>query len=215
MNKSIEEYTKEIEELERKNEDTINLLEEESALLLKKSIEFLKDRIKYEIEHCVKNDSAHTKELAEQEKLKNMKDAMNQLLEKVPQITTEAMCDDKVFVHRSIQLDRNRSTYEYKGIVEKKYREAYQIVVGFAGEILNEYGYIKVKNDYNGHSEWQYIGGSVGKIRYGYGFSLIELEDDWKKYTDTLMIYYEDLLKCHSLVESKEAAEAINLWDNI
>lgn len=215
MKKSIEEYTREIEALKRKNEDTIKLLEEQSSVLVEKSIEFLKDKVKNEIESGVKNNPTRTKELAENGQLKDMKDAMNKLLQEVPQKTTDTMSDDKVFIHRSIQPGRNKSTYEYKDIVEKKYREAYQSVVGFAGEILNEFGYIKVGNDYNGCSEWQYISGSRGKIKYGYGFDLRQIEDDWKKYTDTLMLYYEDLRKYHFLIKSKEEAEAINLWDNI
>lgn len=215
MKKSIEEYEKEMEVLKTKIENTANLLENQSSALVDKSIEFLKDRIKYEIESCVKNNPARTKELAENGQLKDMKDDMNQLLEEVSQKTIAAMSEDKVFIHRSIQQDRNKSTYEYKGIIEKKYKEAYQIVVGFAGEILNKYGYIKVGNDYNSCSTWKYISGSGGKIKYGYSFDMRQIEDDWKKYTDSLMSYYEDLLKYYSLIKSKEESEAMNLWDSI
>jgi len=46
MGKSIEEYTKEIEELKRKNDDSVDLLEKQASILLDTSTEFLKDRIK-------------------------------------------------------------------------------------------------------------------------------------------------------------------------
>ena len=58
MKKTVEEYEKEIEELNAKNECTVATLENQSKILLDKSIEFLKDRIKYEIESRVKNNSA-------------------------------------------------------------------------------------------------------------------------------------------------------------
>ena len=58
MKKTVEEYEKEIEELNAKNESTVATLENQSKILLDKSIEFLKDRIKYEIESRVKNNSA-------------------------------------------------------------------------------------------------------------------------------------------------------------
>lgn len=215
MAKSIEEYTKEIEELKSKNDGMFDSLERQSEVLLEKSIDFLKEKIKHEIEYCVKSNTTHTKELAEQDKLKDVKMKMNKLLEEVSQYTNDAMSGDNVFIHRTIKIDKNKSTYEYKDIVEKKYRNAYGIVVGWAGKILNEYGYIKVGNDYNGHSQWQYISGSGGMIKYGYGFDMREIEDDWKKYIDTLLKYYEGLLKYQSLLTGKEEAEAISLWENI
>ena len=79
MTKSVEEYTKEIEELNTQNKNTYDLLEEQATILLEKSIELLKERIKYEIDNYVKNNSVRTKELADQGKLKEMKEAMNQL----------------------------------------------------------------------------------------------------------------------------------------
>lgn len=215
MAKSIEEYTKEIEELKSKNKSIFDFLVEQSEVLMEKSIDFLKDRIKYEIENCVKNNTAHTKELAEQDKLKDVKLEMNKLLEEVPQYTNDAMSGDNVFIHRTLKIDKNKPAYEYKDIVEKKYRNAYRIVVGWAGKILSKYGYIKVGNDYNGHSQWQYISGSGGRIIYGYGFDMREIEDDWKKYIDTLMKYYEGLSKYQSLQKSKEEAEAMSLWESI
>lgn len=65
MAKSVEEYTKEIEELKLKNRNAFDSLEEQATILLEKSIELLKDRIKYEVEYNVKNNPVHTKELAE------------------------------------------------------------------------------------------------------------------------------------------------------
>lgn len=215
MAKSVEEYTKEIEELNEQNRDTFGLLEEQAIILLEKSKELLKERIKYQIDSCVKNNAGHTKELADQGKLKEMKDLMNQLLEEVPQHTTIAMSQDKVFIHRTLKPDRNRSSYEYKYVVESKYRETYRIVVGLAGELLNKFGYIKVGNDYNGHSEWQYISGSGGKIKYGYSIDISMVEKDWKKYNEKLEEYVSDLLKYQSLVEEKEKTEAMNLWESV
>lgn len=215
MKKTVEEYEKEIEELNAKDECTVATLENQSKILLDKSIEFLKDRIKYEIESRVKNNSARTKELAEQGQLKDMKDSMNQLLEEVGQHTTAAMSGDKVFIHRTIKPDKTKRSYEYKGFVEKKYKDAYGVLIGLAGDILNKYGYIKVANDYNGHSEWKYISGSGGKIKYGYGFDMRAVENDWEKYTGTLVEYYDNLLKQQSLLEEKEKTEAVDLWENI
>lgn len=215
MAKSIEEYTKEIEELKSKNESMFDSLEKQSEVLLEKSIDFLKDRIKYEIEHCVKNNTAHTKELAEQDKLKDVKQEMNKLLEEVPQYTNDAMSGDNVFIHRTLKIDKNKFAYEYKDIVEKKYKNAYGNVVGWAGKILNKYGYIQVGNDYNEHSQWQYISGSGGRIKYGYGFDMREVGDDWKRYIDTLMKYYEGLSNYQLLQKNKEEAEAMSLWESI
>lgn len=215
MAKSIEEYTKEIEELKNKNDSMIDSLEKQSEVLLEKSIEFLKEKIKHEIEYCVKSNSVHTKELAEQDKLREVKASMNKLLDEVSQHTNDAMSGDKVFIHRTIKTDKNKSSYEYKDIIEKKYRNSYQIVVGLAGGILNKYGYIKAGNDYNGHSKWQYISGSGGKIKYGYSFDMRVIEDDWKKYIETFMKYYEGLLKYQSLLKDKEEAEAIDLWESV
>lgn len=215
MAKSIEEYTKEIEEIKNKNESMLDSMERQSEILLEKSIDFLKERIKHEIEYCVKSNTTHTKELAEQDKLKDVKIEMNKLLEEVPQYTDDAMGGDSVFIHRTLKIDKNKSAYEYKDVVRKKYRNAYGIVVGWAGKILYKYGYIKVGNDYNGYSQWQYISGSGGRIKYGYGFDMREIEDDWEKYVDTLMKYYEGLLKYQLLQKSKEEAEAMNLWESI
>ena len=142
MAKSIEEYTKEIEEVKNKNESMLDSLERQSEVLLGKSIDFLKEKIKHEIEYCVKSNTAHTKELAEQDKLKDVKMEMNKLLEEVPQYTDDAMGGDSVFIHSTLKIDKNKSAYEYKDVVEKKYRNAYGIVVGWAGKILYKYGYI-------------------------------------------------------------------------
>lgn len=215
MAKSVEEYTKEIEELNKQNKKTYDLLEGQATILLEKSIELLKERIKYQIDSCVKNNANHTKELAEQGKLKEMKEAMNQLLEEVPQHTTLAMSADKVFIHRTISPDKNKRPHEYVSIVEGRYGEAYGLIVGLAGEILNRYGYIKVGNDYNNRSEWQYISGSGGKIKYGYSFDIEMIAEDWKKYQNTLRGYCGDLIQCQILKEKKEELEAINLWESI
>lgn len=215
MAKSIEEYTKELEELKNKNESMFDSLEKQSEILLEKSIEFLKEKIKYQIEYCVKSNTTHTKELAEQDKLKDVKAEMNKLLEEVSQYTISLMADDKVFIHRTVKADRDKSSYEYKKIIDKKCREAYQTVVGLAGEILNPYGYIKVGSAYNRDSQWQYISGTNGKIKYGYSFDMRTIEQDWKKYTDAFMSYYENLLKYQSLLKDKEEAEAMDLWENI
>lgn len=215
MAKSVEEYTKEIEELNRKNKNTYDLLEEQATILLEKSIDLLKERIKFEIDNCVKNNAVRTKELAEQGKLKKMKEAMNQLLDEVPQHTTIAMSQDKVFIHRTLKLDGNKHSYEYKSLVESKYREAYRIIVGLAGGLLSKFGYIKVGNDYNGFSEWQYISGSGGKIKYGYNFDISMIKDDWKQYNDKLEKYVEDLIKHQSLIDRKEETEAMNLWESV
>lgn len=215
MAKSIEEYTQEIEELKNKNDSMFDSLERQSETLLEKSFDLLKERIKYEIEYCVKNNTVHTKELAEQGKLKDVKSEMNKLLAEVPQHITNVMSDDKVFIHRTIKVDRNKSSYEYKDIIEKKYRDAYQIIVGLAGDILSPYGYIKVGSAYNRDSQWQYISGTEGKIKYGYSFDMRAIEEDWKKYTDTFISYYESLLKYQSLLKSKEEAEVMDLWENI
>lgn len=215
MEKSLAEYAKEIEELKVKNENTVKELDEQASILYDKSIEFLKSRIKYEIDSCVKNHPEHTKELAESNQLKDMKDEMNQLLEEIPHHVSIVMDSDKVFIHRSIKPDRSRVAYEYKNIIRKKYTEAYQIVIGFAGEILNRNGYIKVRSAYDSSAQWQYISGSREKIKFGYGIDMREIEEDWKKYTDLVMIYHDDLLKCQSLIKNKEETEAMNLWESI
>lgn len=119
MAKSIEEYTKELEELQNKNNGMFDSLERQSEVLLVKSVEFLENKIKYEVEYCVKSNTAHTKELAEHDKLKDVKMEMNKLLEEVPQHTNDAMGGDNVFIHRTIKIDKNKSTYEYKDIAEK------------------------------------------------------------------------------------------------
>lgn len=144
-----------------------------------------------------------------------MKEAMNQLLDEVPQHTTIAMSQDKVFIHRTLKLDRNKHPYEYKSLVESKYREAYRIILGLAGEILNKFGYIKVGNDYNGHSEWQYISGSGSKIKYGYNIDTEMVGVDWKKYNDNLGKYVGDLMKYQLLISRKEETEAMNLWESV
>lgn len=215
MAKSVEEYTKEIEELDKQNKDAYGLLEEQATILLEKSKELLEERIKYQIDSCVQNKAGHTKELAEQGKLKEMKEAMNQLLEEVPHHATIAMGGDKVFIHRTLEPDKNKHSYEYKSLVESKYREAYRIIVGLAGELLNKFGYINVGYDYNRGSEWQYISGSGGKIKYGYNFDIKKVEDDWKKYNDKLEKYVDDLIKYQSLIKKKEETEAMNLWESV
>lgn len=114
MAKSIEEYIKEIEELKSKNESMFDSLEKQSEVLLEKSIQLLKDKVKHEIEYCVKSNTAHTKELAEQDKLKDVKMEMNKLLEEVPQYTNDAMSGDNVFIHRTLKIDKNKSAMNIK-----------------------------------------------------------------------------------------------------
>ena len=215
MAKSVDEYTKEIEELNKQNKNTYDLLEGQATILLEKSIDLLKERIKFEIDGCVKSNAVRTKELAEQGKLKEMKEAMNQLLEEVPQHITIAMSQDKVFIHRTLKPDKGKHSYEYKSLVEGKYREAYGIIVGLAGELLNKFGYIKVGNGYSGYSQWQYISGSRDKIKYGYSVDIKMVEDDWKKYNDILEKYVGNLMKCQLLIDKKEETEAMNLWENV
>lgn len=215
MGKSIEEYNKEIEELKSKNENTVVLLDRQASILLDKSIEFLKIRIKNEIETCVKDNPNHTRELADQGKLKDTKQAMNQLLEEAPRYIILAMNEDNVFIHKTIKPNKNKQSYECRRMVENKYKETYQTVIGLAGKILNTYGYIKVGSDYSGHSKWQFISGSGGKIKYGYGIDVRLVENDWKEYMDALIGYYDDLLKYQSLIEEKEKTEAIDLWESI
>lgn len=216
MGKSIEEYTKEIEELKKKNDDTVDLLEKQAFNLLDKSVDFLKTRIKYEIELCVKANPAHTKELADQGKLKDMKESMNQLLVEIPNRTTLAMSEDKIFVHRTLHhKDINKNSTDYRYIIKNGYKEIYQTIVGLAGSILNKYGYIKVENDYNSHSQWQFISGSGGEIKYGHTFDMKQVEGDWEEYINTLITHYRSLMKYKSLIQQKQEVEAKDIWDNI
>jgi len=215
MQKTIEEYTKEIKEFGNKNKQSYEQLEKLSSDLIKKSIEFIKEETKNKIENCVKNNPEQTKKLNSEDKLKELKDSMNKLLARISEDIIFDMSEDKVFIHRSYKLNSKVSSYEYGRIIRDRYIEVYQKLVGLAGEILNKFGYIKVSNDYNGHSEWQYISGSGGKIKYGYGFDSRLLDEAWKDYVVTYTKYYDDMLKYESLCAAKEQAEAVNLWESL
>jgi len=153
--------------------------------------------------------------LADQDMLKAMKMEMNQLLEEVSQYTNLAMNEEIVFLHKTLSPNKYDNRNECRRLVENKYKKAYQIVIGLAGEILKTYGYIKVGNDYNGNSQWQHISGSGGKIKYGHGLDVSQVENDWTEYINILIAYYDDLSKYQSLIKEKEKLEAIDLWESI
>ena len=47
------------------------------------------------------------------DKLREVKASMNKLLDEVSQHTNDAMSGDKVFIHRTIETDKSKSSYEY------------------------------------------------------------------------------------------------------
>ena len=208
-------YEDEIVEINDKNKKTYERLEQISSGLVEKNIEFIKERVKYHIEECVKHKPEQTKKLNNEGKLKELKDSMNVLLNGISENIILEMAGDKVFIHRSCKPNEKKSSFQYNQIIKDKYLEVYQKLIGLAGEILKKFDYINVGNDYNGHSEWQYISGSGGKIKYGYGFDSRLVDAEWNDYIITFRDYYEGVIKYESLCKDKEQAEAEDLWDNL
>ena len=216
MGKLVEDYTKEIKELTDENNKTYDKLEELSVAVINKSIDMMRKQVKQEIDCAVENTPEHTKELNNKGMLKEVKDKTNSTLKNIDDFVKDEFKNDKVFLHRSLKNpDKYKLPYEYCKEVEKKYMEAYRIILGYAGKIICDFGYDKVGNAYNDHSTWKYISGSSEKIRFNCIPDVREVKKEWKDYFDLFKNFVDNAQQITRLTEDKEKTEAVDLWESL
>ena len=215
MGKSIEDYTKEINDLTASNKVIYSKLEEMTVTIINKSTEMMRKQIKNRIEDTVKKNPEHTKELNNEGKLKQVKKLMNETLENIGVYVKEEFTVNKVFIHKDLKVEKYKSPFEYSRGVKEQYEEVYRILLGYAGNVICKFGYEKAGNDYTGHSTWKCISGSGGKIKYGAYPEIREIESEWKDYSNLLEEYVDAVQKINNLIEAKERSEVSDLWESI
>ena len=153
-----------------------------------------------------------------QESLGQMKTEFNELLEKYPVLTTEALKEDAFWPHRESLPEKISSEYDFEfhelatrhmGSVDKVVRE----LIGHVAVILARHGFVDTNRD----REWEVVSG--GRLRYGYGIPIHSsgpgkgVGDLKKAYGEALKDWGNASIELRKATHAKEAAEAKDLWD--
>ena len=195
------------------------LLDEIRKNITESAKPFVKEKLQSFVESEVKEKSEHTKSLSI-DNLKEMKGKLTDLLNNSDQMTIEKFTDDCYWSHVNYKCDDKDEYYtpSYDNSIRTNLITAFQEIFGYAGKILNDYGYIKVDNDYNSRlADWVFISGSGGKIRYSRGVNFFNsaIENIIKRYCSAIDELHKHMKKLLELKNKLSEQEAVDLWDEI
>lgn len=179
---------------------------------------FAKDKINQLVDETVRNNSEHTKTLGS-ERLKGMKIKLHTILDECDATVDTVFLNDEVWMHIGYEETlRKRNTNDYTNAkdAEKNIISGICLVLGKAGELLRNFGYIEVipRYSYNTFGPWKEI--SKDKITYGYGLSLPkELEIQIEVYRKGIYRLHSDINKLGELNIKLSQQEASDLWNQL
>lgn len=182
---------------------------------------FIKAQLKENVEREVKTNSEHTKELG-REQLSAMKQQLIGLLDGSDNLVEETFSDDRLWIYVNYDVGDDRYAYTNQKMAGEKIHKTIKTILGEAGRLLIENGYIKAGSMY------QWDGGTYGsfnltssrpvksKLVYkGYlpiPDLLGRLIGDYTKEIET---FHELYVKVSDLRKRLSEQEAADLWDEV
>ena len=152
------------------------------------------------------------------ENLGRVKTEFNELLEKYPVMTAEALKEHGFWPHRESLPGKISSEYDFElhELETQHMRSVDQAVrelIGHVAVILARHGFVDTNRD----SQWEVVSG--GRLRYSYGIPIHssgpgkEVGDLKKAYGEALKDWAKASIELRKSTHAKEAAEAKGLWD--
>ena len=216
IKKNIESLTVSIADQQR----SLAILRQQIVTAIKP---FVKERIKYEVEHQVKTNSEHTKALGK-DALTEMKKQLQTALENSDAVIDGIFGDDTLWVHVNYQVvpngDRFSQSFNNQNAAGEKIRKGIKIAVGEAGKILVDYKYLPIGNLYVWDSgmRYDYTRANQGqsKLMYAYALALPqELETLIGKYSKGVGLLHDASCKLMDLQKTLSQQEAMDLWNEV
>lgn len=200
----------------------------ESLALLRQQIvtaskPFVRERIKSEIEHQVKDNPEHTKKLGK-DVLAEMKKQLLTALENSDAVVDDIFSDDELWVHENYMVspngDRFGQGYNKKESAKENIHKGIKVAIGEAGKILIEHKYLSPGKQYRWDSgmRYDYTRANKGKskLMYGYGLSLPqEINLLIENYCKGIGQLHEALCQLMDLQKALSEQEAIDLWNEL
>jgi hypothetical protein len=163
------------------------------------------------IERAVTSKPETTKSIG-MERLKDLKSALKKLLSEIPSLVPQHIKQDSLWPHRTeLPADiykKSLPIFELKRKTSEELREGVRDLLGYAGQLLVEYGYEESGKD----GSWEERAGKPPRYKYGFSWSN-EMSTNLKEYVELLESYVDTHIKVINLKREKAEAEAKNLWD--
>lgn len=217
----VNEIKQEIGEIEH----SIELEQQELNKLRQQIIEevkpFAKDQIKSEVENKVKYESEHTKELG-RDALAAMKQRLFALLDNSDDLVEKVFDDDGLWIHINYDPGDERYAYFNQKNAEEQIYKGIKRILGEAGKILLDNGYIQVGYEYKwegaARRNFNLVDDKPTQANLLYGKpisiskSIRSLIEEYKKRIEAL---HEAYFKVLDLKERLSRQEAVDLWDEV
>lgn len=216
---SVNKIKQEIRKCEKTIELETQMLDELRQQIVEEIKPFIKFQLKKNVETEVKSNSEHTKELG-RDKLSVMKQQLSALLDRSDNLVEEVFSNDNLWIHVNYAIGNDWSAYSNQQVAGGKIHKAIKMILGEAGKLLVENGYMKVGSVYQFDSDsrrnFDLADSKLSKanlIFKGYLPIPEELGQLIGKYTkeiETLHKLYCKVLKLKTDLSEQEAAD---LWD--
>jgi|GEM_PF-2299180 len=175
----------------------------------------LQELFKKDIEEKVKTKVEITKLLGV-EKLRDLKNELNHLIEETPKIVEEYFNKKLILVYEYLKQDKKNeyiSSDEYS--IKKNIEEAVRDLLGYEGKLIIKYGYEKYASNssFSDNSSWERLYNSeIPKYRYGISLSK-NIEDLIKEFRLLYVKYHITYGKLNNTIKQKKEQEAVDLWE--
>lgn len=216
---SIEKIQSDITTTKQKIEIQGKKLDELGNQIVRELKPYIKQKIENAITNEVKEKSEHTKSLGK-ERLTELKQSLQSLLAQSDVLMDELYSNDEVWVHKNYIIIEKGDSFGQKYNNQKKadrtVTDPARIVLGRAGKLLSDYGYVKVAPRYSGgHGEWKE--NERSEVIYGYSIGGFQssFEKTIKEYIEALGVYHDNIEELTRLEKALSEQEAMDIWDGI
>lgn len=216
--KNIDEIKSQID----KEKKTINVQQNEMQEIRHHIIDaakpFLRELIEKEVNEQVKSDPEHTKEIGI-EKLTEMKQEFMTLLANSDRIVDEIFSEDSFWIHTGYMIksgvDQYVQLYENKKAAEERINKGFRAVVGKAGQLLKDNGYLKSSRLFQRPYNHVGMGLPVYLIYQGYLPVPDNIKLLQKQYIDKLEALHNSYHNISRLERELSEQEAADLWNQV
>lgn len=217
----VNEIKQEIGRYERSIELRQQALDKLRNQITEETKPFVKIQLKSEVESRVKHNPEHTKELG-RDTLSAMKQRLFTLLDSSDNLVDTTFSDDSLWVHVNYNSDGSRYAYDNQKLAKEKIHKGIKMIIGEAGKILLDNGYIKVGHEYRWDDDfyrsYNFKNDSKAKTKLLYGFGLSvppNIQALIEKYVEEIKALHEASIKVSDLQKALSEQEAVDLWDEV
>lgn len=212
----VAEIKQEMSKLEGSIELENQKLDELRQHIVEEAKPFIKMQLKENVEREVKHNSEHTKELG-REKLSAMKQQLTALLDRSDYLVEETFSDDKLWIHVNYEIGDDWYAYRKQETAEEQIYKAIKTILGEAGRLLIENGYIKAGTIYQWAGAYP-VSSNLAKSKLLYKGSVSTPESLRQligKYKEIIRVLHELYVKVLNLKKELSEQEAVDLWDEV